>query len=92
MAHRPRKLYVTGWAQPGVDVWVGIGETLEAKCEALRAHTSQMSGSDPGPLTRNWAAGNAQGKGMEYAECFRVVTLVSDEVWERTRGRRGEAA
>jgi LmbE family N-acetylglucosaminyl deacetylase len=91
-AHRPRKLYVTGWAQPGADVWVDIGETLEAKCEALRAHASQMSGSDPGPFIRNWAAGNAQGKGMEYAECFRVVTLVSDEVWERTRGRRGEAA
>lgn len=88
-AHRPRKIYVTGWMQPGADLFVDIGETIDLKIAALRAHASQMSGSDPGPFIRQWAAGNAQGKEMEYAESFRVVTLVPDAVWETTRGRRG---
>ena len=86
-AHRPRKIYVTGWIQPGADAWVDIGATLEVKIEALTAHASQVSG-DPGPFIRNWAAGNAQGREMAYAEAFRVVTLVPDEVWEKTRGER----
>jgi LmbE family N-acetylglucosaminyl deacetylase len=87
--HRPRRIYVSGWVVPGADCWVDIGETLEIKLQALRCHASQMAGSDPGPFIRNWAAGNAQGRGMDYAECFRVVTLVPDELWARTRGRRG---
>ena len=86
--HRPRKLYVAGWMVPGADCWVDIGETLETKLQALRCHASQMA-EDPGAFIRSWAAGNAQGRGMEYAECFRVVTLVPDELWARTRGRRG---
>ena len=88
-AHRPRKIYVTGWTQAEADLFVDIGETIETKIAALRAHASQMSGSDPGPFIRQWAAGNAQGREMEYAESFRVVTLVPDAVWETTRGRRG---
>lgn len=88
-AHRPRKIYVTGWMQPGADHFVDIGETIDVKIAALRAHASQMSDSDPGPFIRQWAGGNAQGKGMEYAEAFRVITLVPDAVWETTRGRRG---
>jgi LmbE family N-acetylglucosaminyl deacetylase len=88
-AHRPRKIYVTGWMQPGADLWVDIGETIETKIEALRAHASQMSGTDPGNFIRSWAAGNAQSRGMDYAEGFRVVTLVQDDVWENTRGERG---
>jgi hypothetical protein len=29
---------------------------------------------------------------MRYAECFRVVSLVSDEDWEKTAGHVGAAA
>jgi LmbE family N-acetylglucosaminyl deacetylase len=87
-AHRPRKIYVTGWMQPGADHWVDIGETIEVKIAALRAHESQMSGADPGAFIKSWAAGNAQGREMEYAESFRAVTLVPDDTWEKTRGER----
>lgn len=87
--HRPRRLYISGWQVPGADHWVDVGPTLETKLQALRCHESQMAGSDPGPFIRHWAAGNAQGRDMEHAECFRVVTLVSDELWARTQGRRG---
>jgi len=87
-AHRPRKIYVTGWVQSGADLWVDIGETIEVKIAALRAHASQMSGADPGAFIKNWAAGNAQGKGMTYAECFRAVTLVADDAWAKSKGVR----
>jgi hypothetical protein len=38
-------------------------------------------------MLRTWAAERAKGKEMAYAEAFRVVTLVSDEDWEKTKGR-----
>jgi LmbE family N-acetylglucosaminyl deacetylase len=81
-AHKPRKVYVTGWSQ--TDLYVNISETIDLKIEALRAHKSQMGDWDPAPRIKEWAAERAKGKEMEYAEAFRVVTLVSDEDWEKT--------
>ena len=39
---------------------------------------SQMGEWDPEPMVREWASESAKGKEMEYAEGFRVITLVSD--------------
>jgi hypothetical protein len=41
---------------------------------------------DPEPRLREWAAQRAKGKEMQYAESFRVVTLESDEDWEKYKG------
>lgn len=87
-AHRPRRLYITGWVQPGADLRVDVTATLEVKAAALRAHTSQVDG-DPLPFLQQWAAANAAGTEAKYAEIFRVVQFMSDEEWERTRGARG---
>ncbi len=84
-AHKPRKVYVTGWN--GTDLFVNIEDTIDIKIEALRAHKSQMKDWDPEPRIKEWAAERAKGKEMAYAEGFRVVTLVSDEDWEKTNGR-----
>jgi LmbE family N-acetylglucosaminyl deacetylase len=86
LAHKPRKVYVTSWGGEA-DLFVNITETIETKIEALRAHKSQMRDWDPEPSIREWAAGRAKGKEMLYAEGYRVVTLVSDEDWEKKRGR-----
>jgi hypothetical protein len=37
-------------------------------------------------MIREWAAGIARGKEMQYAEGFRVVTLVDEETWEKNHG------
>lgn len=80
-AHKPRKVYVTSWDT--AEVFVNISETIALKIAALREHKSQMKEWDPEPSVRRWAAERAQGKEMEYAEGFRVVTLVDDEDWEK---------
>ena len=84
-AHKPRKVYITGWTQS--DLFVNISETIDLKVEALRAHKSQMKGWDPEERIRNWAAERGKGKEMAYAEAFRVITLVDDETWEKKKGR-----
>lgn len=84
-AHKPRKIYVTGWHQ--TDLFVNITDTIEIKIAALKAHKSQMKDWDPAPRIKEWAAARARGKEMLYAESFRVVTLESDEDWEKTNGR-----
>jgi LmbE family N-acetylglucosaminyl deacetylase len=84
-AHKPRKVYVSGWVQD--ELFVSIDDTIDLKIAALRAHKSQMLDWDPEPMVKQWASERAKGKEMLYAEGFRVVTLVNDEDWEKTKGR-----
>ncbi len=81
-AHKPRKVYVNTWGNDA-DIYVNITETIEIKIEALRAHKSQMKEWDPESSIREWAAGQAKGKEMGYAEGYRVITLVDDDTWEK---------
>jgi LmbE family N-acetylglucosaminyl deacetylase len=83
-AHKPRKVYVTHWDD--ADVYINIEETIDIKIEALRAHKSQMKDWDPEERIKGWAALRGKGKEMDYAESFRVITLVSDEDWEKRKG------
>jgi len=83
-AHKPRKVYIQAWSE--ATTYVNISETIDLKINALRAHKSQMNGWDPEEMLRNWARESAKGKEMEYAETFKVVTLVSDEDWESCEG------
>jgi len=80
-AHKIRKVFVTCWT--GADTFVKIDETIELKIQALKAHVSQMRDWDPAAMIREWAADAAKGKEMDFAEGFRVVTLVDDETWEK---------
>lgn len=83
-AHKVRKVYVNSWE--GSDTFINITETMDTKIAALKAHVSQMNGNDPTEMVRQWAAEVARGKEMIYAEGFRVITLVSDEDWVKTKG------
>jgi len=86
-AHKVRKIYATAWED--ADTYVNIADTLAVKIAALRQHTSQMKDWDPTEMVTKWAADAARGKEMPYAEGYRVVTLVDDEAWEKTKGRPG---
>jgi LmbE family N-acetylglucosaminyl deacetylase len=83
-AHKVRKVYVNSW--DNAEMYVSIDETIDLKIAALRAHKSQMGDWDPEPRIKEWAAGRAKGKEMQYAEAFRVITLESDEDWAKYKG------
>jgi len=83
-AHKVRKVFVTSWEK--ADQFINITETMDIKIAALKAHVSQMKGEDPTEMMRQWAAETGKGKEMTYAEGFRVIQLVSDEDWQKTRG------
>jgi LmbE family N-acetylglucosaminyl deacetylase len=85
-AHKPRKVFVTSW-DDSANHYVNIAETIEIKIAALKAHTSQMGDWDPTEMMRSWAAEAGKGKEMPYAEGFRVITLVSDDDWEKNHGQ-----
>jgi len=83
-AHKVRKVYCNNWREG--DTWESIDETIELKVASLKAHQSQMGDWDVDKNIRQWAAERAKGKGMQYAELFRVVTLESDEDWAKWKG------
>lgn len=84
-AHKVRKVYVTNWRDG--DTWVPIDDTIDVKVAALQAHKSQMGGWDVEKNIKEWAADRAKDKdGMQYAEIYRVVTLESDEDWQKYKG------
>ena len=83
-AHKVRKVFVTSWEHS--DHFINISATMDVKIAALRAHVSQLNGKDPADMLREWAAETAKGKEMQYAEGFKVIQLVSDEDWAKTKG------
>lgn len=79
--HRVRKVYVT--FRGDGDTFVDISQTIDLKLEALKKHVSQLRDWDPSERLKEGAARLAAGKEMTYAEAFRVITLVSDEDFEK---------
>jgi LmbE family N-acetylglucosaminyl deacetylase len=83
-AHKVRKVYVNNWRDG--NLYVDISDTIDVKVAALKAHASQMGGWDVEKNIKEWAADRAKDHGMNYAEIFRVITLESDEDWEKYKG------
>ena len=79
-----RKVYVSNWRDGST--WVSIDETIDVKVDALKAHASQMGDWDVGTNIKAWASERAKDHGMQYAEIFRVVTLESDQDWQKYKG------
>ncbi len=81
-AHKVRKIYLTRRGEG--DVLVDISDTMELKIEALQKHVSQVGGwAEGADRMREWSAEIAKGTDMAYAEAYRVITLESDEAWEK---------
>ena len=74
---------------PWVDIEVASAEVGKDYVYTHKPNPTiiSMEDWDPEPRIKEWAAERGQGKEMAYAEGFRVVTLVTDEDWEKTNGR-----
>src|SRR5258708_38478524 len=88
-AHKPYKVYVTSWSNPN-NTFVNITDTIDLKIAALREHKSQMKHWDPAEMVRKWSSDTAQGKEMEYAESFRVITFEDAAPKAETQPASGE--
>jgi LmbE family N-acetylglucosaminyl deacetylase len=71
--HKVREVYVTGTESP--DCWIDITDTIDKKIAALYKHASQVSDPEAQKWVRERAAQVAEGKDMQYAECFKVFYL-----------------
>lgn len=72
--HKVREVWLSG-AIPA-DTWIDIGDTLEVKGAALRAHVSQVGAGDwVDKLLREWAARAGKRAGIPCAESYRRIVL-----------------
>ena len=71
--HKVREVYVTGTDAP--DCYVDITDTIEKKIGALRRHMSQVGDGEFQKWVYERAAQLAEGRDMQYAECFKVFHL-----------------
>jgi LmbE family N-acetylglucosaminyl deacetylase len=82
--HKVRKVFVISFdGGTASRTAVDISTTFDTKLAALRAHVSQLRDFDPVPMVTEWAAEAAKDCDFAYAEAYRVITLVSDEDYER---------
>jgi LmbE family N-acetylglucosaminyl deacetylase len=58
---------------------VDISETLDLKVKALQQHISQIDPNEVEKWMREWAAEEAKGQEMKYAEAYKVMLLKRDE-------------
>jgi LmbE family N-acetylglucosaminyl deacetylase len=75
------RLWLAGDARES-DQRVDIGETIDLKIKALKAHVSQienMGEFDVDDRMRRWAEAEARDDDFEYGEAFRVFDLTRDD-------------
>jgi LmbE family N-acetylglucosaminyl deacetylase len=75
--HEVKRLYIHGTDK--VNTWVDISETLDLKVKALQQHISQIDPNEVEKWMREWAAEEAKGQEMKYAEAYKVMLLKRDE-------------
>jgi LmbE family N-acetylglucosaminyl deacetylase len=75
--HKVSQLWLGAAAQP--NTWVDIADTLELKCEALRAHPSQL-GPDVAEFAVQMAKWGAEGQDFEFGEAFHRIVFDGAEV------------
>jgi len=74
--HEVKYLFLHGSSKP--NTWIDISSTIELKIKALLQHKSQIEGEDVGKGIREWGTEDAKEHGMQYAESFLRMILVSE--------------
>jgi LmbE family N-acetylglucosaminyl deacetylase len=79
--HKVHAVYIA-WTDAR-DVWIDVGDTIETKIAALKAHASQMGDWDPAEMIREWASGDAaEGRKKQAAaarKARRTATATEEE-------------
>jgi len=70
--HKVAQLWLGAAGQP--NTFIDIAETLDLKCDALRAHPSQL-GEDVVEFAKQLARWSAEGQDFEFGESFRRFVL-----------------
>lgn len=78
MPHKVNYVYIS-WPSQHPNLYIDIGETLEAKMEALRQHVSQLGDWDPTERLKEWSAEVGKKVGFAHAESFYRITLKAIE-------------
>lgn len=80
--HEPYELpalWLPVWDPADGDRFVDITETLDRKVEAIRAHESQIADWPIERFVGDLGREMAKGRDMEFAEAFRVLTLMDQD-------------
>ena len=81
-AHKVRKVFVSTWGEGAT--FINISDTIDLKIKALKEHVSQVGEyKELEANMRKRAADRGKDVEMAYAESFRVLTIESDETWEK---------
>ena len=67
--HKVNHVYIS--FAPDANLYIDISDTLPAKIEALRQHSSQFGDWDPSPMVTEWSKETGKKVGFAYAEAFR---------------------
>jgi LmbE family N-acetylglucosaminyl deacetylase len=76
------ELWLPSWDPTEIDEVVDVGEAIDTKVAALRAHESQlrnMGVDDVDPMVRDRAKILAEGRDFTYGEAFKVFRLVDEQ-------------
>ena len=71
--HKVKELFI-GFGEP--DTWIDIGDTIDLKCQALKAHASQIGkGEWIDKRMREWAASDYKKTGIKYSEGYKRMVF-----------------
>jgi LmbE family N-acetylglucosaminyl deacetylase len=76
--HQVSQVYIYRSENP--NHWVDITDEIDQKLAALKQHASQMGDWDPTARIKGRNARMGRGKGMAYAEVYRVITLGQPDI------------
>jgi LmbE family N-acetylglucosaminyl deacetylase len=80
-AHKVHGIYVRG--NEGINTWIDVSDTIEAKIKALREHHSQLDEmTELEKMIRDRSAETGKEKDMAFAEAFRVIKMIEEVVEE----------
>ncbi len=88
--HKVREVFINFGNPP--DTWIDIGETIELKCAALKAHVSQIGpGEWIDKMMREWAEREGEGTGIKYSESYRRMVFWDEKEAEALNQKTDEA-